>query len=226
MEKSNAHCGGRLEADVDKSKVHRSELLDNPCELKIVRQLVQAAHLINRNYEILTKPARAASRAVIEIGIIMIAVKDQLPHGELSKWRDANTNLSKSWDEYCRRAAQKFIDQHGQQVAALLCDPSQAENEDDVKKAEQLLMDFTGGKGPSALLHDLDIKKRPVPEKGEPMSPEELETKLAESDWTEIVNTIARHDQDWMLLTDAQIAAIDQIVWPIFSAIHKAAKNN
>lgn len=200
---------------VEKANVH---------PVNFSESLNQAAYLVNHRYEILTKPARAASRAVIEIGIIMLAVKDQLPRGSLEKWRDGNTKLSKTWDHYCRKAAQQFIDEHGMRVAGLLCDPSQAEDERDVAVAEQLLMDFTGGKGPSALLHDLGIKKRPAPEKGEPLTPEERDARLAEVSWTEIINTIDRHADDWMNLTDAQIAAIDQILWPIASSIHKATK--
>jgi hypothetical protein len=201
--------------------------LENPNRHPVAfcQQLDQAAFLVNKSYEILTKPAKAQSRAVIEIGVIMLAVKENLPHGELKKWREENTKLSESWDNYCRRAAQKFIEQHGKGTAAALIEGTDC-NQRQVEQAQQLLMDFTGGKGPSALLHDLGIKKRPTPEKADPLPPEERERQLAEADWTEIINTITRHDEDWMLLTDDQIAAIDQLLWPIASSIHKAAKGS
>jgi hypothetical protein len=184
-----------------------------------------AAHA-NYRYEILTKPSRAQSRALVELGFIILIAKRELPHGELTRWINQNTRVTEQWARYARRSAEQFIDEHGEQSLLLLCNPTAEADQTERVMAEQQMMDFTGGKGPSALLHDLGIKKRPTPDKAEPLPPEERERQLAEADWTELINRIAEHDQDWMLLTDDQIAAIDQIVWPIASAIHKSTKNH
>jgi hypothetical protein len=184
-----------------------------------------AAHM-NYRYEILTKPSRAQSRALVELGFMVLLAKRDLPHGDLTKWIEEKTNVSKQWAAFARRSAEQFIDAHGESSLLLLCNPTAEADQTERVLAEQQMMDFTGGKGPSALLHDLGIKKRPTPEKADPLPPEERERQLAEADWTEIINTITRHDEDWMLLTDDQIAAIDQLLWPIASAIHKSTKNH
>jgi len=186
----------------------------NPHSVRFSEKLDQAAHLINHRYEILTKPAKAQSRAVIEIGIIMLAVKDNLPHGELSKWRDENTSLSERWDLYCRKAAQKFIDTHGQGTALALIEGS-GSNQRQVEQAEQLLMQFTGGKGPAALLHDLGIKKT------EKAPPEELpegesgEHYNAVQTWNHIGSLLNDHGltkESWANLNPEETASLYALI--------------
>lgn len=182
-----------------------------------------AAHA-NYRYEILTNPSRSQSRALIELGFIILIAKRELQHGQLTSWIEDNTNVSKQWAAFARRSAEQFIDQHGESSLLLLCNPSAEAEKTDRVLAEQQMMEFTGGKGPSALLHDLGIKRRSEPPPADPMTPEELDAKLAESSWTEIVNMTADHEDDWMHLSDVQIKKINDILWPVAKAINKAAK--
>lgn len=118
-----------------------------------------AAHMDYR-YAIIKNPSRAASRAVIEIGFLILLVKKELPHGELGKWIADNTKVGDTWAKLCRRAAEKFCEAHGEQALLTLCNPSADNAPEAVEQAEQLMMDFTKGVGPTALLHNLGIKKR------------------------------------------------------------------
>lgn len=190
---------------VEESKVH---------PVNISTQFEQAAFLINHRYEILTKPAKAQSRAVIEIGIIMLAVKDKLPHGDLETWRDDNTNLSKTWDHYCRKAAQKFIDTHGQGTALALIEGS-GSNQRQVEQAEQLLMQFTGGKGPAALLHDLGIKKTEKAHPAELPEGESGEHYNAVQTWNHIGGLLNDHGltkESWAHLNPEETASLYDLV--------------
>lgn len=205
-------------AKVEESKVH---------PVNISTQFEQAAFLINHRYEILTKPAKAQSRAVIEIGIIMLAVKDKLPHGDLEKWRDENTNLSKTWDHYCRKAAQKFIDTHGQGTALALIEGS-GSNQRQVEQAEQLLMQFTGGKGPAALLHDLGIKKTEKAPPAELPEGESGEHYNAVQTWNHIGGLLNDHgltQESWANLNHAERQSLYDIVHELDRRLKASLKN-
>ncbi len=193
--------------------------ISNPHSVRFSEKLDQAAHLINHRYEILKKPANAQGRAVVEIGIIMLAVKDNLPHGELAKWRDENTRLSERWDIYCRKAAQKFIAEHGQGTAAALIEGS-GSNKRQVEQAEQLLMQFTGGKGPSALLHNLGIKKAEKAPPAELPPGESGEHYNAVKTWNHIGGLLNDHGltkESWAYLNPEEMT-------PLYDMIHELDK--
>jgi hypothetical protein len=135
-----------------------------------------AAHM-NYRYEILTNPSRAQSRALIELGFMVLLAKRELDHGELTSWIKANTNVSEQWTRYARRSAEQYIDANGENSLLLLCNPSADTDKTDRVLAEQQMMDFTEGRGPSALLDALGIKKRPPNNSGynEPLAPGETQ---------------------------------------------------
>lgn len=108
-------------------------------------------------------------------------MKRELKHGELGKWIDSKTNVSKQWAAFARRSAEQFIKDHGEQSLLLLCNPSAEADQTERVLAEQQMMEFTGGKGPSALLDALGIKKRSTSKSGddEPLAPGETAAHLA-----------------------------------------------
>jgi hypothetical protein len=233
---------GRMYADRDQE----SEIVKQGCDL-VIRQKSSAGALVESNpqppvavslnlqsiaahmdyrYTIIKNPSRAASRAVIELGFLVLLVKRELKHGELKKWITENTKVTETWANFCRRAAEKFCDMHGEQALLTLCNPSADNPPEAVEQAEQLMMDFTKGVGPTALLHNLGIKKR---ESGggsdEPPSDEPRELILARTAWQEIVNAIASHQQDWLLLTDHEIEMINDTLWPVAKQINASTKS-
>ncbi len=183
-----------------------------------------AAHMDYR-YAIIKDPSKAAGRAVVEIGFLILLVKKELPHGELEKWIEFNTNVALTWAKLCRRAAEKFCTTHGEEALLMLCNPSADNPPEEVKKAEQLMLEFTGGKGPTALLHNLGIKKRPseADEEKKTMTREELQELTALQAWEGIINEIAKHNQDWALLADELIEKIDEAIWDTAKMIHAKA---
>jgi len=117
------------------------------------------AHM-NYRYEILTNPSRSQSRALVELGFMVLLAKRELDHGELTSWIKENTNVSERWAQFSKKSAEQFIEQHGERPLLMLCNPDASTDSTDRVLAEQQMMDFTGGKGPSALLHELGIKKQ------------------------------------------------------------------
>ena len=227
--------GAALVIESSESKVHSGELLKQESgsrlgsahSVRISSNLEKAAGLINHRYDILTNPSKAQGRAVIEIGIIMLAVKESVPHGELNKWREENTNVSKTWDHYCRKAAEKFIAQHGQGTASALIEGSDS-NERQVEQAEQLLLQFTGGKGPSALLHNLGIKKHSA-QKHDPLPEgETVEHVNAASTWREIGNRLAvvgLKDESWAHLTQLERTNLYDVIHELDKRLKKSLEN-
>ena len=184
-----------------------------------------AAHMDYR-YTIIKNPSRAASRAVVEIGFLVLLAKRELPNGELTKWMAENTRVSEQWARLCRRAAEKFCETHGEQALLTLCNPSEDNPPEAVQHAEQLMMEFTGGVGPTALLHNLGIKKRDSGGGSDaPPSDEPRELILARAGWREIVNAVASHQQDWLLLTDHEIEMINDTLWPVAKQINQSVKS-
>jgi hypothetical protein len=197
----------------------------NPHQVGFSLDLQSLAAHVNYRYEMIKNPSRAASRAVVEIGFLVMIAKRELPHGSLNKWLMDNTKINDSWAQYCRRAAEKFCKAHGEQALLTLCNPSADNAPEAVKEAEQLMMDFTGGVGPTALLHNLGIKKRAGSESSEKtVSPQEARIFSLRNSWTEIVNAIVNHNDDWAELSADEIAAIHSVIWPMAKKMNQVVK--
>jgi len=187
-----------------------------------------AAHMDYR-IEILTNPSRASSRALVELGFLILITKRELQHGELTKWIEANTRVNKTWGAYSRRAAEQFIERNGEAPLLMLCNPSAESESGERVIAEQLLMEFTGGVGPSALLHNLGIKKRPAAEKTELPKGETREHLCAASTWSELGESLSRNglsDETWAYLTKVERTNLYDLIHELDTRLKASLTNN
>jgi hypothetical protein len=195
--------------------------------------LLPVASQINAEYAVFEELEKKATMSMLKIGLMMEYAKEQLPHGQFKKWAEKNLNITYRHAHSFRKLAQVFVkaQQIGQDEMLALVAPenSQAALGD---KLRQMAFDFLGDKTQGELFEEHGIRFRdPAKRKYTPpkeddggMDASERARKLAELDWTEIVNKIARHDRDWMQLSDNSLETVDTILWPIACGIHDAAK--
>jgi hypothetical protein len=213
----------RAVAVVEKSKSEPPET-QNATAVAISLNFQSIAAHMDYRYTIIKNPSRAASRAVVEIGFLIMLVKRELPHGSLNKWLQENTKINDSWAAYCRRAAEKFCETHGEQALLTLCNPSADNPPEAVEQAEQLMMDFTKGVGPTALLHNLGIKKRPAAEKSEPVDPAKLSEIIAVAKWESILNSFADAGRTWAELPEEALLTVCKQMLPVVKDMAKTLK--
>ena len=124
-----------------------------------------AAH-INEKYVQFETVEKEATMLMLEIGVMLEAVKEQLPHGQLMKWVKDNVTISYRHATRFRELAQVFIKATNlnNDECLLLCDP---ENSKEAlgEKLRQMAFDFLGDKTQAELFEQYKIKYQ---EKAEP----------------------------------------------------------
>jgi len=167
-------------------------------------------------------------------GAELLKIKAQCKHGEwlkVIKELPFGKDTARKYRDLAEQLSER-LQELGNGDAFDLLELPEPEQLSDPIYAEQLeqIHEVTGEQTLRQLYFDWGITKPPKkaeyhpPKKSDPICQEELELALAESDWTEIINTLSRHDQDWMLLNDVQIQTIDDVIWPLAKQIHKAVK--
>jgi hypothetical protein len=168
---------------------------------------------------------KEATMIMLEVGLMLEAVKEQLPHGQLQKWIAENLTISYRHAKRFRELATEFIKANSlkNDECLLLCDPANSQ-EALGEKLRQMAFDFLGDKTQAELFEQYKIKYQEPkkltyhPPKGGGDELPDGETKehfIAKSTWDEIggmLNTHGLSTESWANLNDAERQSLYDIV--------------
>jgi hypothetical protein len=128
--------------------------------------LLTVATQINEKVERFQVVEKEATMIMLEVGLALAYVKENLPHGQLQKWMTANLTISHRHARRFSELAQVFIRANSLKPdeAFLLCDPANSK-EALGDKLRQMAFDFLGDKTQAELFEQYKIKYQ---EKSEP----------------------------------------------------------
>lgn len=188
---------------------------------------------INDLYNKYLMVEKEATVMMLEIGLALEYMKEQLPHGQLIKWIEENLTISRMHAHRFRQLARVFIQANSLKPdeAFLLCNPENSKKALG-EKLRQMAFDFLGDRTQAELFEQYKItckekeKKQyhPPKEVTTALTAEERDTALARAAWTEIGEIIISHQQDWMMLSDAELRTLNDLLWPVAKAINSAVK--
>ena len=172
-----------------------------------------AAH-INEKYVRFETVEKEATMLMLEIGVMLEAVKEQLPHGQLMKWVKDNVAISYRHATRFRELAQVFIKatnlKNGE--CLLLCDPANSK-EALGEKLRQMAFDFLGDKTQAELFEQYKIKYQEKSEpkplnlpKPKPLDPGETQ---AHRTATELIYPLMTQLHKWLIGDERVVQHLD-----------------
>jgi hypothetical protein len=193
--------------------------------------LLPIATQINEKTERFQVVEKEATILMLEIGLAMEFVKQQLPHGQFEKWRNENLTISRSHAHRFRQLAQVFIKANSlnHDECLLLCDPANSK-EALGEKLRQMAFDFLGDKTQAELFEQYKIKYQepkkltyhPPKPVDNPTNPIEGLKLSAHKDWIDVYNTLCSLGDSWMHLVPNEKAALFDLLEPLTKKIGKA----
>jgi hypothetical protein len=196
-----------------------------------MEHLQSIADQLNEKTERFNVVEKEATMLMLEIGITIEWVKEQLPHGQLEKWVNANLTISKSHARRFRQLAQVFIRANTLKPdeCFLLCDPANSK-EALGEKLRQMAFDFLGDKTQAELFEQYKIKYQepkkltyhPPKPVDNPTNPIEGLKLSAHKDWIDVYNTLCSLGDSWMHLVPNEKAALFDLLETLTKKIGKA----
>ena len=165
---------------------------------------------VNEKFERFQVVEKEATMLMLEIGLTIEYVKEQLPHGQLEKWVNSNLTISKSHARRFRELARVFISANSlkNDECFLLCDPANSK-EALGEKLRQMAFDFLGDKTQAELFEQYKIKYQEKAEpkplnlpKPKPLDPGETQ---AHRTATELIYPLMTQIQRWMVSDERMV---------------------
>jgi hypothetical protein len=197
--------------------------------------LLPIATQINEKTERFQVVEKEATILMLEIGLAMEFVKQQLPHGQFEKWRNENLTISRSHAHRFRQLAQVFIKANSlnHDECLLLCDPANSK-EALGEKLRQMAFDFLGDKTQAELFEQYKIKYQEPkkltyhPPKGAELPEGETREHLvALHTWTELGESINRNglaEETWAYLNKDERQGLYDLVNELATRLRKSLK--
>lgn len=212
-----------------------AEREDSKCNTML--HLLPVATQINEKVERFQAVEKEATMLMLEIGLALEFVKEQLPHGQLIKWIESNLTISRMHAHRFRQLAQVFIKANSlkSDECLLLVDPANSK-EALGAQLRQMAFDFLGDKTQAELFDQYKIKyKEPQkmtyhPPTGENQLPEgeTREHVVALATWTSLSESMNRNGLDqetWAYLHTAERQALYDIVNELTIRLRKSLKD-
>jgi len=198
--------------------------------------LLTVAAQINEKVERFQVVEKEATMIMLEVGLGIEYVKEQLPHGQLQKWMSANLTISHRHARRFSELARVFIKANSlkNDECLLLCDPANSK-EALGEKLRQMAFDFLGDKTQAELFEQYKIKYQEPkkltyhpPKGGEELPPgESREHLVAIHTWNELGESISRNGLDqesWAYLTTKERQGLYDIVNELATRLRKSLK--
>lgn len=169
---------------------------------------------INEKFERFQVVEKEATMIMLEVGLAIEYVKEQLPHGQLEKWVKENLTISRSHAQRFRELARVFIKANSikEDEMFLLCDPANSK-EALGEKLRQMAFDFLGDKTQAELFEQYKIKYQekgsPKPlnlPKPKPLDPGETQ---AHRTATELIYPLMAQLHKWLISDERMVQHLD-----------------